>query len=403
MVGLVLAATLMTQDAHAQYGPQPPNQFYYQLTTVARYNPLGLISFGQFTYRRRLFQTNSIFTRDNYFGIGVVPTVSPAFARIGAQVELQPVPFVRLWATYEFVGYFGTFQFLPSFTNADVDYSDSELDRQADMGRNYAATGSQLTLSGTLQAKVGPLAVRSVLRAVRPDYDLRDGDQVFYDIFFDMLMEDRNWTFNNDFDILYLHQDRFTVGIRYTWARSILSDDSFVGVDCATAAHRCDDVITHRIGPLFAYTHFKEYKARYNGPTFLMALNWWVKHPYRTGEDSSAAIPYILVGFSFSGDLLAPPGGDDDEDDGVPRPEPPPPEPVRAEPEPDVTAEPDLPQQDTEPDPDTEPDRDPTSPVDLGEPGDATDADDAAEGEATDEGAEPPPTPNPNTGPRPAG
>ncbi len=296
----------------AQFGPQPPNQMYYQLTTVARLNPLGLISFGQVTYRRRLFRSNSIFTRDNYIGIGAIPTVSPAFGRIGAQVEIQPVPFLRFWATYEFVGYFGTFDYMQSFPDATADYSDTALGDLGDADTNYSMTGSQLTLSGTLQAKVGPLAIRSVLRATRPDYDIRDGDRVFYDIFYDMLIEDQNWMLNNDFDVLYLHADRWTAGIRYTWARSFMSDEA----NCSLTSCR-DDIITHRVGPIIAYTHFKEYKARFNGPTVLLALNWWIKHPYRTGQDVSQALPYILLGFSFSGDLLAPPrdrSSDDDDD-----------------------------------------------------------------------------------------
>ncbi|MEM9068671.1 MAG: hypothetical protein AAGE52_09200 [Myxococcota bacterium] len=336
---LVAASFLGSSTAEAQFGPQPPNQLYYRLTTVARANPLGLISFGQVTYRRRLFQTNSIFTRDNYFGVGITPTITPAFTRIGPMVEFQPVPFFRLWASYEFVGYYGTFDFLQSYPNAAVDYSDSAIDDRS--SEAYATTGSQLTLSGTLQAKLGPVALRSVLRAFRPDYNLNDGDRVFYDVFLDILMEDRGWTLNNDFDLLYLHADRFTVGVRYTWARSLLSSDSFQGIDCAIDGNDCGDIITHRVGPLFAYTHFKEYKARYNGPTFLVAVNWWLKHPSRTGQDVSQAFPYILLGFSFSGDLLAPPPGEDSDDEFPPLPPPPPPPPPADEPadEPSETTE----------------------------------------------------------------
>lgn len=163
-VALVVGLSFALPSAEAQFGPQPLNQLYYRTTTVGRLNPLGLLNTSQFTYRRRLFLTNSIFTRDNYIGIGVVPSVSPAFARIGAQLEVQPVPFFRFWATYEFVGYFGTFDVMQSFANSNEDYSDSTLD---DLD-GYAMTGTQLTLSGTLQAKLGPVALRSVLRATRP-------------------------------------------------------------------------------------------------------------------------------------------------------------------------------------------------------------------------------------------
>lgn len=377
-----IVAVSFTLPADAQFGPQPPNQLYYQTTTVARLNPLGLINFSQFTYRRRLFLSNSIFTRDNYIGIGVVPTISPAFGRIGAQLEFQPLPFLRFWATYEFVGYFGSFDYMQSFASANEDYSDSDLD---DLDP-YSMTGTQLTLSGTLQAKVGPLAVRSVLRATRPDYDLRGDDPVFYDILYDSMIENENWFFNNDFDLLYLHQDRFTVGIRYTWTRAFFSGDAFGTDDCMMIECR-NDVITHRIGPIFAYTHFKEYKARYNGPTFLVALNWWLKHPYRTGQDVSQAFPYVIVGFSFSGDLLAPPRDRSEEEDVfVPAPDPEP----EPEPEPDPVVEPIVTPGThgtpiDEPDPEADPEADPAS--DTEAEGDAdTEVEADTEGEADIEG-----------------
>ncbi len=307
----LLAILLFADVASAQYGPQPPNQMYYQSVTVARLNPLGLISFSQFTYRRRLFQSNSIFTRDNYIGIGIAPSVSPAFGRLGAMLELQPVPFLRFWAMYELVGYYGTFQFMQSFDSPNAEYSDSTLDDLEETGTNYGLLGSQLTLSGTLQAKVGPAAVRSVLRATRPDYDLRDGDSVFYDAFYDTLVADRGWMLNNDLDVLILPRDQWTIGVRYTWNRSFFRESDYP----AGEMDRRGDIVTHRVGPILAYTHFKEYKARFNGPTVLLVLNWWVKHPYRTGEDVHQAIPYVLLGFAFRGDLTAPPRDRSDSDE----------------------------------------------------------------------------------------
>ncbi|HJL32556.1 MAG: hypothetical protein CMN31_18735 [Sandaracinus sp.] len=293
--------------AEAQFGPQPKHQLYYSSTTVARVNPLGLINFTQLTYRRRLFQTNSIFFRDNYFGIGVSPSASPAFGRIGLMAELQPIPFLRFWANYEVVGYFGTFEFLPSFQTPNVNYSDSALDDIADAGENYATSGTQLTLSGTLQAKLGPVAVRSVLRAVRPNYDLREGDTVFYDIFYDAMIADEGWLTTIDTDLLYLHQDRFTVGLRHTWTRSYFdSDDTAPGV-MGEYAEGVDPTL-HRAGVLFAFTAYKEYKKRFNGPTLLVLAQWWLRHPFRANgveNDVTQALPYLLVGFSFSGDLLA--------------------------------------------------------------------------------------------------
>ncbi|MBX3250605.1 MAG: hypothetical protein KF901_25735 [Myxococcales bacterium] len=320
---LVALTLLMTVEsrAEAQFGPQPPHQFFYQSTTVARLNPLGLITFFQFNYRKRLYQSNSIFFRDNYVGLGVMGSASPAFARGGLLFELQPLPFMRFWAAYEMHGYFGTFQFLPSFTDSSAPrppggdgmpgmgapgFSDTQLREDTDRGSNYAATGTQLTLSATLQAKLGPAAIRSVARGVRPDYDLRAGDNVFYDIFFDMLIANRGWMWTNDLDIFYVHDDRFNIGIRYTWSRSFFPERAQGPREGGDGERPgMDSYATHRIGPVFAWTPWREYKSRFNGPTLIVAINWWVQHPYRRGQDVSAAFPYTIIGFSFQGDLLA--------------------------------------------------------------------------------------------------
>lgn len=34
-----------------------------------------------------------------------------------------------------------------------------------------------------------------------------------------------------------------------------------------------------------------------------MIVNWWLEHPYRTGQEVSQAVPYIVLGFAFNGDI----------------------------------------------------------------------------------------------------
>jgi hypothetical protein len=59
----------------------------------------------------------------------------------------------------------------------------------------------------------------------------------------------------------------------------------------------------HRAGPLAAWT-FKKPDGAALEPTVLLVLNWWLKSPYRTGQDVSQAVPYIVAALNITGDLL---------------------------------------------------------------------------------------------------
>ena len=285
------------EHAAAQYGPPPPTQLFYRSTTAARLNPLGLFTNLKMTYRVRLFQTNSIFTRDNFVGFGMNAGASPAFGRVAPYVEVQPVPMVNLWAMYEFVGYFGSFEFLNSYSSPNENFSDAAQDDILDRGENYSARGGQLTIGLTLQMKVGPVAIRSQGRLVRPDFNLRNGDRYFYDPLYDALIQDEGWFLQNDIDLAYIHQNRWTAAIRYTMVRPFYSgvDDHNNQVD--------------RLGFILAWTKFREYKARFNGPTVLLLAQWHVRHQWRDGDtdEPSRFLPYLAIAFDFRGDLLAGP------------------------------------------------------------------------------------------------
>src|SRR5262245_44369447 len=70
-------------------GP-PQHRLVHRQLVVLRVNPLGLLYDGRFSYRFRLYQSDSTALRDNFVGIGLAPGASPAFARIGAYAEVQP-------------------------------------------------------------------------------------------------------------------------------------------------------------------------------------------------------------------------------------------------------------------------------------------------------------------------
>ncbi len=309
-----LTATVASSEASAQAyrdGPPPQHRIVYRDLTLFRWNPLGLISDARITYRLRLYESQKVAFRDNFLGVGIAPALSGAFLRGGPMVEFQPATFIQFWGIYEFVGYFGAFNFLQSYPTADstrVNYSDSELERQGDLAKgdpakNYSTTGTQVLFGSNVQFKFGPIVIRDQIRFGRANMDLRAGDRTYYDIFYDLLTGNRGFWMSNDADLLYQALDsRLTVGLRYTMGKAFYRPEHF---DAADDQAQAPEAI-HRAGPLAAWT-FKKPDGAALEPTVLLVLNWWLKSPYRTGQDVSQGVPYIVAALNITGDLLAPP------------------------------------------------------------------------------------------------
>jgi hypothetical protein len=301
---LPLLAALVAGSGPAA-AAEPDERIVYRNLSMFRLNPLGLIDIGEVNYRHRLYGSDSVALKDNFFGVGLAPAVSPAFARLGIVAELQPASFLRLWGSYEFVRYFGMFNFLQSFPSATSDFSDTTLERlgalpDEDPARSYATSGRQLNLGATLQFKLGPVALRNLSRFMYADFDLREGDRVFYDILFDILAPDRGWYLNNDTELLYVTDFGLTAGVRYTVGHAWYGPEHFApGED--TSAN--PNYPFHRLGPMVAYSFWKDRGGAFDNPTVLAVVNWWAQHRYRTGADVTQAFPLVLIGFSFTGDL----------------------------------------------------------------------------------------------------
>lgn len=256
-------------------------------------------------WRLRLYPSESPALRDNFVAVGLAPAVSPAFGRLGVAVEVQPLTLLQLSAVWERVQYFGGFNVLQSFPSARNEFGDALLAARSslpasDPERPYAAGGTQLTLGANLQLKVGPVVARSQAKLVRPDFALRAGDRVLYDILYDVLAPNRGWFLTNDADVLYALGERLMVGVRWT------ATHAFYGPEHFAAGEPQQDLNgpMHRLGPVVAYTFFSEDGARFNNPTLFAAANWWLTHRYRAGQEVSALVPMLALGLSFNGDLL---------------------------------------------------------------------------------------------------
>lgn len=322
-VGLLAASALAAigaagiaspREAHAE-DLQRRHHWYYRNLFAARINPLGLFNELRFGYRYRTYQALPTILRESYLGANAVLTLSPAWARVGATVEWQPLAVLNLNATYEFSGYFRTFNTIQGYRDVNANFS--EQAQRDSTANSYATIGHVVTLGATLQVRAGSLVVRSVNRAMYNDFALRDGATLFYDILLDMLTPNKSWVFTSDNDLALIPEGPgFGFGIRTTVTHAFY-DPAVHGT--AMSAEALRNTTTLRLGPIFTYNFYEANHARFNAPMLYVVVNWWAMHRYRTGapetlqtgstaaDYTTQALPYIAIGFSFRGDLFLPP------------------------------------------------------------------------------------------------
>jgi hypothetical protein len=297
-----LAVTVLAVPARAQMlndqGP-PLHRIVHKNTFALRYNPLGLLYDGRFSYRLRLYETDSKALRDNFIGVGIAPTASPAFVRIGPYVEFNPLTVLGFWATLQFAQYFGTFDLLQGFSGAQADFSDSAL--KANTANRQATNGWDLLIGANFNVKVRSIVIRSQARMIHGNYRLREGERVYYDQFYDAALPNGGWTFTNDLDVVWQGlENKLIAGARYT--ATIPLYDPARHFDPALE-QRADNGM-HRLGPFVGYTFKSEDGAKFNNPTVFLLVQWWLRHRFRTGADTPAALPLMGVGFQITGDFL---------------------------------------------------------------------------------------------------
>lgn len=318
--GLV-AATSSQAFAQAAYikGPPPVDQVFYRNTSVVRVNPIGLMNDFRFGYRHRLFDNDSPLFRNAYVGAQASLFASPAFVRPGIIAELAPLSILQFSLQYEFLGAFGAFGTLQSYDSA----ANVEAQKEAmhlgpipnsTANPNYANTGQQVTFGAMLQMKFPSsmsepgLVIRNNYRHAWVQQNLENGDKVYYDLVFDLVAPGNGWFLVNDFDLLYMFSPKLTAGFRYTATHAFYNDTHFTQAELESGAALATGQTTHRVGPIVSYAFKVEDGATYNTPTLFVLMNWWTSHSLRT-QVVSQAVPMVVVGFSFTGELLGQSGG----------------------------------------------------------------------------------------------
>ncbi|MCU0846132.1 MAG: hypothetical protein MUC76_14560 [Spirochaetes bacterium] len=271
-------APAQEKAAETAFQAPPQNRLYLASLSIVRVNPLGLETQNRLMFARRLAESTSPLFRDTFFAGGLSTKLNPAYLKIGPLIDFQPIGIFNLRLGYEYLRYFGTMGYLQSAPDADVNFSDdARKDTEDDA---YSTGGHHFFAEPTLQMKVGKIAVRSKFAFEYWDLDLEEDDEYFYDATLDTLVPDKKMLWSNDSDLLYM-SGQLTLGVRYS------------------AVFPGNDLQHMRVGPLLAWSfHTRDYSS-FNKPTLLMILGWYFKHPDRVG-----AVPYVLVGFSFSSDLM---------------------------------------------------------------------------------------------------
>ncbi len=282
------------EEKPAEPAPIPLNRLYLASLTLVRYNPLGLETQNRLVFQHRLLDSESLLLRDTFVSGAASVKLNPAYIKVGPTVELQPLAVLNLRAGYEFLGYFGSLGFLQSYPDAARDYSDDA--RKIAEGASYSTTGHHVFFEPTLQARVKALAVRSKLAVEYWSMGLSGGDRVFYDATLDTLVPNKGWIVTNDTDLVF-SAGRLTFGARFSGVWPIYGKDYF---GAAGPPARFGGNSHMRLGPIVAFSFNTREYSSFNKPTLLAIAGWYLDHPNREG-----ALPYLLLGFSFTSDFLA--------------------------------------------------------------------------------------------------
>lgn len=281
-----------------EIGGDKKHRILYRSLTALQWNPLGIQTDLWLGYRYRLYAHENPAFRDNFIGPTAILRVNPAFMRIGAGIELQPLTVLTLRAQYEHRAYFGSVGMMQSFASPASEHGDAEIRRRGQEEENYAGTGHQFILQAVLRAKVGPIAVLNDFAYHHFKMNLWHGDRVFYVSLFDTLAPGSGGVLNNSAHLLWVTKIGWIFGVRYTVSEALYSDEDMA----AGGLEENPNTPSHRVGPMICYA-FQGTGADWKSPTLVFILNWWVKHRYRAGQEVNQAVPYGVLAFQFTGDL----------------------------------------------------------------------------------------------------
>lgn len=246
--------------------------------------------------QQRLYGAGHLALRDNFISALAVVRASPSAIKVGPWVELQPLSLLHIRFGAEMARWFGVFTSFQSFGSALDDDSDTTLYKLADEHQNYAATTVHVALAPRLQLQVGPIVVRDEVSLDWYMATLRAGDRVFYESTADALVEPGGVTLTNVADVVWsVSRYRLYVGLQYVLIHPFYSDGAY-----RAGEPHVNPNSSQRLVGAAAWTFFRRSAGALRQVTAVAQLGWYLQHRWRTGRDSSAALPYLLGGLAVS-------------------------------------------------------------------------------------------------------
>jgi hypothetical protein len=277
----------------------PRNRFVYRNLIAGRANPIGFVDEITIGWRRQLVARDTELFRDSFLLVGAHGFFTPAFARVGPTIEVQPAAVLNLAVNYDFVGYFGSFGQVQSFRSPTARAGPDDLFDQGLAGAGYSTWGHLVTLSGLFQFKVGRVAFRNGIRGFWTKMRLSDGDTVFFEFGNDILHANGGWVLTNDTDLVWLFDAPVRLVVRHSLTHAFYTQDDFLPGEPVSQPNGP----TLRVGPGVLWTLFDYPGARFNRPSIGVLAQWWVRHRWRTGDQIHPALPYAVIAFQFEGDI----------------------------------------------------------------------------------------------------
>lgn len=300
---LVLVFGLHVVLADAAVAEHPASISYDNLFVV-RVNPLGLGDDFRVRYRVGLYASPRPLLAQNFFGVVAPLLVAPSFVRPGLGVELEPLSILHLYVGYEpalTLGAVGAMHSYPS-PNADFGYGPVQLGGPPTMpGDLYRSVVHQVVLGATVQVAWRWLGFRSSWRAQFVDAQLRNGDTVFYDQLYGVLLPRTGWMVHGETTAVYRSSFGLTAGLQYLLTATWYPASAYA----AGEAHTNLNTPIQKLGPIVSYTFARQRRGRFEAPTLSLLVAWYLEDRYRAGQLVSQAIPMVGVGFSFRGTLFA--------------------------------------------------------------------------------------------------
>ncbi|HKA89358.1 MAG TPA: hypothetical protein VKE22_16940 [Haliangiales bacterium] len=263
----------------------------------AQANPGAIGVAAQARWCRPLYETEGPLAAGNGVAVHAELAFGLKAGRTTLGVELQPLSILSLGVAYRATLYPGILGLPQSYPSPGADYRSTLFSPPEEgPGGSYALVVHQLVLDGTLQAKLGPILMRSSTRASLFHADLHGDDRVFYEPGLDIVVYRNGWALQNDSDVAYAVGDHLIVGVRHTLVEAWYPTGAYPPLE----PRDNPNTPTSRIGPIVRWTFFDRGSGWLESASVGAVVQWYVTHRFRTGEAVGGAVPLVGIGLTLT-------------------------------------------------------------------------------------------------------